>query len=96
VGWYLMIPSEVIVPGPHEGYAGMVAPISNEWKVVHRYKTADECADGLRFFLSHFDAVSKFADQIHQNAGNVQEQLIYGGACFRDDDPRLKQDRPSP
>jgi hypothetical protein len=26
----------------------------------------------------------------HQSVGNVQEQLIDGGACFRDDDPRLE------
>ena len=91
VGWYLMVPPTTIIPNGHTGYEEEIPPISRDWEVVRRYTTAEQCADELRFMLSHFDSVAKFAKQRHQNAGSVQAQLIYGGACFRDDDPRLKE-----
>jgi hypothetical protein len=85
-----MVPSVVVIPNGHAGYESEIPSINRDyWEVFYRYKTAQECADGLRFLLSHFDALSKFAQQTHQSVGNVQETDRWRRS-FRDDDPRLK------
>ena len=92
VGWYLMVPSDFVLPDAHLGFEELLPGIGRDhWVVFSTYKSADMCADDLRFLLSHPQGLSKYAQRTHQPIEHVEWALLYGGACLRDDDPRLKE-----
>jgi hypothetical protein len=91
VGWVLMAPSELISsPRIVGGDNYMMENFDESWTVVHRYKSAEECADGLAFLLSHKERVANYAARTKQSLDGAASRLKAGGFCIREDDPRLQ------
>lgn len=86
-GWYLMIPprfetapnSEVLIPS-----------FGKDWLIVNQYDDGQQCAESLRYALTHEKGTAKLAAQTHVQVGEAGTAVRYGGICVRDDDPRLK------
>ena len=91
VGWVLMVPSELISsPYIKGGDNYMMENFDESWNVVYRYKSAEECADGLVFLLSHKERLANYAARTKQNLDGASETLKAGGFCIREDDRRPK------
>jgi hypothetical protein len=95
VSWVLVIPPELSASKHDymmEDFADGFA--NGDWKVVYRYKNAEECANGLNFLLSHDEKLANYAARTKQRREKVADELKAGGFCVREDDPRLKQPPP--
>jgi hypothetical protein len=85
VGWYLMAPPYVRVPGTQTFRLDFTAPLAS-WHAIQSFDTAEECANDQGNVPEALKKLGPMSDTILEQV----KAMMAVSQCISSDDPRLK------